>query len=195
VSYAFLIAAVAREYGFDARFQLVDREPRWERFGDVVITARHLDVLVTLSDGSYVVDPEPNVAMSNQQAMRVITDETAFSQFYCNAGVEHLVRGRTLEAQRYLALATRIAPGNAAAWANLGTLDARLGRLAAAKADFERSLQLDRRGETAIDGYVTVLRRLGTADDLRRADKLERRAQAIRARNPYYQQASARLAE
>lgn len=190
-SYAFLIVAVAREFGLDARFQSVESDTRWERLGDVVIAARHLDVLVTINDGAFVIDPEPNAANGNKYAMRVITDETAFSLFYCNTGVEHLVRGKPAEARRYLTLATRMDPRYAPAWSNLGTLSARHGDLQAAKAEFKRSLDLDLRGEVALDGYVTVLRRLGTPDDLRQADKLERRAQAVRARNPYRQQVDA----
>jgi cytochrome c-type biogenesis protein CcmH/NrfG len=63
-----------------------------------------------------------------------------------------------------------------------------MGDLAGAKASFERSLRVDPRGESALEGFVTVLRRTGSAEDLHRAAKLERRARSIRERNPYYQQ-------
>lgn len=188
-SYAFLIVAVAREFGMRANFQNIDRLARWARVGDVVISVRHLDVNVMLEDGAYVIDPEPNLVPPGQSnAMRVISDAAAAAQFYCNIGVEQLVLGRVDESLHYMTLATTVDPTCAAAWSNRATLHARMGDLATARAQFERSLRLEPGGEAAVDGFVTVLRRLGTPEDLRRADRLERRVRAIRERNPYYQQ-------
>lgn len=188
-SFSFLVVAVARDLGFDASFQSIARPTRWNRVDAIVLAILHLDVRLTTRDGVYIVDLQPDVAPPrDSDEMHVISDERAYAQFYCNIGFQQLVRDRPQEALRYMTLATRIDPNCAGAWANRGTLQARLGDLAAAKASFEHSLRADPRGEAALDGFIGVLRQIGSPDALRKADKLERRARAVRERNPYYQQ-------
>lgn len=194
-SFAFLVVAVTREFGFDASFQTVERPARWDRVGGMVVSVLHLGVRVITHQGTYVVDLEPYVVPPRRpNPMQVVADETACAQFYGNIGFQHLVAGRTDLALRYMTLATKVDPGCASAWANCATLQSRLGHLAEAEAGFRRSLKADPHGEAALDGFVAVLRRLGGEDDLREADRLERRARRIRERNPYYQQELARLA-
>jgi tetratricopeptide (TPR) repeat protein len=67
----------------------------------------------------------------------------------------------------------------------------RFGNFGEARACFERSLQADPKDLFSLEGYVGLLQRLGTKEDLRIAAKYERRAQSVRNRNPYYQQALA----
>lgn len=195
-SYAFLVAAVARDFGFDVAFQNIRRATRWTHVGDIVVVVQHLDLRIRTDDGTYIVDLEPDlIPPPESDAMQVISDERASAQFYCNVGFEHLVSGHTVDALRYFELATRVDPGCPTAWSNLATLHARVGDLLSARAAFERSLRADPDGEACLDGFVHVLRQLGTPDDLRRAAKLERRAQSVRDHNPYYQQHLARRAQ
>lgn len=199
VSFAFLVVAVAREFGLDASFQTVERVRRWERIGGLVVVVLHLNVRVTTAEGDYVIDPAPEVVpfagLDGLQGLRRLRDETACAHFYSNIGFRHVLDGDLREALRVITLATSIDPKCASAWTNRAILQAQLGELAAAKISYERALRVDPRGVTALDGFVDVLRRLGTPEDLRQADKFERKARAARERNPYYQQELAQRAQ
>jgi len=193
VSFAFLVVAVAREFGYNASFQNASTAERWDRFGNLVVSIRHINARVETGEEAFLIDLQPDpVARSNSSDMQVISDARAFAQFYEAAGFFELLHGDTAEAQRYMTLATRTDPGFAGAWCNLATVHRRLGNLAEARACYERSLRADSSFTFALDGYVDVLRSLGSAEDLKVAAKYERRAQAIREHNPYYHQ---RLAE
>lgn len=185
-SYAFLVVAMAREFGLNASFQNVARARRWARVDGLVMVVLHLDVRVTTDDQVLVVDLNPELTPLRENELEVISDARASAQFYSNIGIHYIAEQRFDEARRYLTLAIDTDPRSAGAWANRGTLLTRLGALQKAKADFERALRADRRSEIALDGYVTVLRLLGSPGDLRLATKYERKAQKIRQRNPYY---------
>lgn len=196
LSFALLVVAIAREFGFEASFQNVINPIQWDRFGNLVVSIQHINVRVGADGRTYLVDLRPDViAGSNSKNLQVIDDERAFAQFYDTVGFYQLLQARPAEALQLMVLATKTDPTSAGAWANLAALQAHLGNLADARACFERSLRADPRGETALEGYVALLRRLGSEENLRMAAKYERRAQAVRDRNPYYQQCLAELAQ
>lgn len=193
VSFSFLFVAVAREFGLEAAFQNALTPLKWDRYGHIVVSVRHMNVRVEIGHDVHLVDLQlDEIAGIALADMPVIGDERAFAQFYDNAGFFELLRGRRAEALRYMILATATDPACAGAWANRAAMHAHDGDLAEARACYERSLQADPRDLFALEGYVGILQRLGSAEDLRIAAKYERRAQAVRDRNPYYQQ---RLAE
>lgn len=195
-SFSFLVVAVAREFGLQASFQTIRRPGRWQRLGGIVVAVQHLAVKVETMHGACTIDLEPAVApvSATPGLMRSVSDQTAFALFYCNIGFSQLVLGDTERALRYTTLATEIDPRCASAWANRATLLVRKGDLLAARESFRLATRLRPQGDAALDGFVSVLRQLGTPQDLREADKLERRARAVRERNPYYHQELARLA-
>lgn len=195
-SFSFLVAAVAREFGLQASFQTIRRPSRWQRVNGIVVSVQHLAVKVDTMEGSCTIDLEPAIAPAPAVGgtMRGVSDETAFALFYCNIGFSQLIAGDTERALHYTTRATEIDPRCASAWANRATLLVRKGDLLAARESFRRAARLRPQGDAALDGLVSVLRQLGTPEDLREADKLERRANAIRERNPYYHEELARLA-
>lgn len=192
VSYSFLVVAIAREFGFVVSLQHVNKPLQWDRIGDLVISVRHMNVRVDLGREYYLIDLQPDVLSDTDRTdMRVISDQRAFAEFYGTAGFFELLHGRPAEALRYTTLATTTDPGCAHAWANRAVVHARFGNLGEARACFERSLQADPKDLFTLEGYVGILQRLGSKEDLRIAAKYERRAQSVRNRNPYYQQALA----
>ena len=196
VSFAFLVVAVAREFGYTAAFQNVAGASRWERYGDLVVSVSHINVRVEAGGDSYLIDLRPDLVSGIGFAdMPTVGDERAFAQFYDAVGFFKLLHAQPEEALQLMILATKIDPDCADAWANLGSLHSRRGNLNDARVCFERSLRADPRCILALDGFVGVLQRLGSPDDLRIAAKYEHRAQAIRDRNPFYQQRLAELAQ
>jgi tetratricopeptide (TPR) repeat protein len=192
VSYSFLVVAVAREFGFEVSFQNIEKPIQWDRIGNLIISVRHMNVRVDLGREYYLIDLQPDVlAETVRTNMRVIRDKRAFAEFYDTAGFFELLHGRPEVAMQYMTLATTIDPDFAHAWANRAVMHIRFGNFVEARACFERSLQADPKDLFSLEGYVGLLQRLGTKDDLRIAAKYERRAQSVRNRNPYYQQALA----
>jgi Flp pilus assembly protein TadD len=193
VGFSFLVVAIAREFGFDASFQDVTTPIRWDRIDKLVISVRHMNVRVNLGRDYYLIDLQPDiVAVARENNMRVISDQRAFADFYGTVGFFELLRGQPKEAMRCMILATATDPNSPYAWANQAALHSHGGDLGRARACFERALKVDPRNLFALEGYVGVLQRLGTREDLRIAAKYARRAQSVRDHNPYYQH---RLAE
>jgi len=192
VSYSFLVVAMARDLGFDVSFQNVNKPLQWDRIGNLVISVRHMNVRVDLGREYYLIDLQPDVIADTARTdMRVIKDKRAFAEFYDTAGFFELLHGNSEAAMQYMILATTTDPDFAHAWANRAVLHTRFGNFTEARACFERSLQADPKDLFSLEGYVGLLQRLGTKDDLQIAAKYERRAQSVRNRNPYYQQALA----
>jgi len=189
VSFAFLVVAIAREFGFEASFQNVAIPDRWDRIGPLVISVQHMNVRVKAGGELYLVDLRMDVVSGiDRTAIKVVDDKRACAQFYDTLGVFELLHGRPTEALRYMMLATSTDLNCASAWANRASVHSRLGDLAAARSCFERSLQADPKDLFALEGFVSLLQRLGSPEDLRIAAKFERRAQTVRDRNPYHQQ-------
>ncbi|MBI2497071.1 MAG: tetratricopeptide repeat protein [Opitutae bacterium] len=196
MSFAFLVVALAREFGFEASFQYVSTPGHWDRYGGIVVSVQHMNVRVKAGGETYLVDLRPDLVPAfDSAALQVAGDERACAEFYDTAGFFQLLHAQQAEALRLMMLAVKTDPTCAGAWANLAALQAHLGDLTDARACFERSLRVDPRGELALEGYVNLLRRLGSPEDLRIAARYERRAQAIRDRNPYYQQGLAERAQ
>ncbi len=196
VTFAMLVTAVAREFGLEATFQNVEAATRWNHYGDIVVSVMHLNVRVDTDDGLYVVDLRPDLMPSTRvDAMQTIRDERAFAQFYSNVGFFRLVCGEPVEALRYMTFATTIDPNFAAAWTNCGNVNLRMNKWSEARACFERALRADRNDLAAASSLLGLLTRSGTPADLKAAQKLERRAEAMRSRNPYFQQRFAEQAQ
>lgn len=188
VSFAILVAAVAREYGVAVQFQEMDTTARWNRFEGLVASVRHTNLRLVDATHVYTVDLRPDLGRADggiDQAF-VVSDRRAFAHFYSTAGFFQLVAGDTAGALRLMQLGTECDAKSCFAWANLGQLYARIGELPRARDCLEQALRLDRHGEMVLVCLVDVLRRQGGAENLKVAMKYERRAQAVRARNPYH---------
>ena len=193
VSFSFLFVALAREFGLDASFQNANTPLKWDRYGNIVVSVRHMNVRVEIGQDVHLVDLQLNeIAGMTLADMPVVGDKRAFAQFYDNMGFFELLHGRRAEALQHMIVATTTDPMCAGAWANRAAMHAHFNHLAEARACYEHALQADPRDLFALEGYVGILQRLGSPEDLRIAAKYERRAQTVRDRNPYYQQ---RLAE
>lgn len=189
VSFAFLVMAVAREYGLAAQFQEFETRQRWNRFEQFLASIRHTNVRVVTSGGEvFVVDLRPDLAPPEWATDNrfVVPDKRAFAHFYSTAGFFRLVGGDVAGAQHLMDLGATCDPKSPIVWANLGNVYAETGDLAKARSCFEKSLKLDSHGELALVSLVGVLRRLGGPEELKLADKYEKRAQTLRLGNPYY---------
>ncbi len=195
LGFAMLVVAIAREYQFEAAFQAVDVPERWDRYGTNIATVQHVNVRVETDEGPFIVDLQPDLVPHLElYPTRVISDETLLANFYSDVGFFDLVHDREANAMHAMVQATIVDPKSATAWSNLATLYSRQGNYSAARDCFARAYKLDAWAMGGLVGYVNVLRRLGSPEDLRLAHKLERRAEKLRDRNPYYHEYLAQTA-
>lgn len=185
--FSFLVLAVARQYGLQARFQDIGTFQRWNRYDRFIAAVRHTNVRVAVGLEDYIVDLRPDLGRPSFASERyVVSDKRAFAHFYSTAGFFRLVRGDCAGALRLMRLSSETDPGSAIVWSNLGNLYVQMGELSEARQCFEKSLHLDARTEESLVGLVHVLRSQGGPEELKLAAKYERRAQAYRERNPYH---------
>lgn len=186
--FAFLVVAVAREYGLKVRFQDLGTMQKWNRFDRFVATVRHTNVrMASYYREDYVVDLRPDLGQPSFATGRyVVNDDRAFAHFYSTAGFFRLVAGDRAGALRLMQLGADHDPSSSIVWTNLGHLRVQLEQPSLARTCFEKALRLDASSEEALAGLVNVLRNQGGPEDLQLAAKYERRTQAYRDRNPYY---------
>jgi tetratricopeptide (TPR) repeat protein len=188
VSFAFLLIAVARDYGLDVRFQEFDTFQRWNRFDRLIAAMRHTNVRANTGRDTFVVDLRPDLAPPELtlDTQYVVSDQRAFAHFYSSAGFCHLLKGDQVGALRLMNLGAACDPSSPIVWTNLGNVHVLAGDLDQARTCYEKSLELDGRGDQVLVSLVDVLRKQGGPENLKLAEKYNRRAETLRLRNPYY---------
>src|SRR5512140_721573 len=157
VSFTFLLIAMARELGLDARFREVEVAPTWSRIGSLVTMSGHVNVAVLLGGQPYIVDLFPQVTRI-EIGGTVVPDNRALAHFYNNRGVDRMVAGQMPEALAYFTRAVQCDPRMARSWGNLGVAQSRTGKYADADASYRRVLQLQP-GSLVTMGNLAVLYR------------------------------------
>ncbi len=183
LSLSILFVAMARELGIDARFQEVEIAPQWDRRGDIVFSARHVNVLGRLrTNRQYVMDFYPYEAR-HEIREQVVTDAEAMAQYYNNLGGEYLASGDYAAAYVYFVTAARTAPSLSYVWSNLGVLYLRVDYLRQAEYMFRHASRLDPSNSSAVNNLVALLQKSGRDVEAERLISRLRRAQQ---KNPYY---------
>jgi Flp pilus assembly protein TadD len=182
VSYTFLLIALARQLGLDARFREVEIAPTFSRTGNVVSVFGHVNVAVFIGNQIYVVDLFPRV---NRILLggQIVTDERALAHFYNNKGTAELFAGDTDAAIAAFRRALEMDPTLESAWANLGVACARAGDTVAAERAYLRSLELQPGDQAAMSNLSNLYVRLGRT---REARLWHERARKFLLKNPYY---------
>jgi tetratricopeptide (TPR) repeat protein len=182
VSYTFLLIAMARHLGFDARLREVDIAPTWSRTGNVVSMFGHVNVGVFIGNDAYVVDlfPQVNRIMLGG---RVVSDERALAHFYSNKGTIALIGGRWDEAIELLHRALSSDPTLPCGWANLGVTYSQSGKLALAEQSYKKSLELRPDDQSVMSNLSSLYARMGRD---REARIWHERARKFLLRNPYF---------
>ncbi len=149
VSLSSVYVGLARSLGLKAHY--VEASYRPERFqdGEVIVSAGHVGAAVKSDKGvllfGFGVAPDRRV-----ERVRSIDDVEALAHLYNNRGYqvvrgteEGAARAAWEEASRYFRLATRVRPGFAGAWNNLGIAQSRLGSHDEAKRSYLAAMSLD----------------------------------------------------
>jgi Flp pilus assembly protein TadD len=182
VSFTFLLIAMARHLGLDARFREVEVAPTWSRVGNLVTMSGHVNVAIFMGSQPYVVDLFPQVSRI-EIGGEVVSDARAFSHYYNNRGVDHLAAGRMQEALAYFMKAVQSDPEMARSWGNLGVAQSRTGRHADAEASYLRVMKMQPGNLVAMGNLAVLYRQIGRE---REAQRYEAKARKLQLKNPYY---------
>ncbi len=182
VSFTFLLIAMARYLGMDARFREVDIEPIWSDIGGIPSMDGHADVAVQIGTQVYFVDLFPTLN-AVRLAGHTISDQRAIAHFWNNRGAEELGSGRVHDALSYFRKALKSDSTAAFAWANIGVAESLLGDDKEAARAYKNALKIDKGQLIAMSNLASLDEHIGRIDDARLyRDKIKK----FNDRNPYY---------
>ena len=183
LAFSSLFIALAREAGFDARYQLVDIPPDYDSVDGMVVLNRHVNVRVDGVPGRSPVTIEFSREYANSiHDRQVVDDRFARGLHYNNLAFSHARAGDQHAALVYLRKALDETPENPDLWTNLGVFYARHGQFDRAIAAYHRGLALDGDHSPAIRGLASAHEALGQRANAR---FYERRMAHSRIRDGY----------
>lgn len=205
-SFSVLYVAAARHLGLTADVQLVYSPPSWDMSESTWVLNQHINVSgeVRRSSGlqrnrvqvqigthttrpeqsiiKYVVDLNPNLIVNVHRTER-LRDDQVLARFYGNRAAEALVNGDYALAYAYSRRGLEADERSSQVLTNLGVLYARVDRSDLARQAYLAALHADSDADSARNNLVLIYRREGEVEE---AERLERRIQARRSKNPYY---------
>jgi len=182
LSFTAMFVSMARYVGLNARFQEVTLNTNWERKGDVALLVRHLNARVRIKGVDYVMDFNPDLRQRVRFA-RPISDARAHAHYYNNRGAESYGARRYEEALGWFRLATETDPEMSYAWSGLGLCYSRLGSPERAETVLQMAIDKDRKDLVAVNNLAIFYR---LTDRPEEAERLERRLDYHRRRNPFW---------
>ena len=187
ISFSNLYIALARHYGIDADYQLIEKYPEWARDGRLVFMDIHVNASVPLGGGEkYQVDiSQPEVTDQSQQKgnPKLISDDVAAALFYSNLAVRAFAQGDIVEAYQKIVWSLYKAPDQSMFWSNLGPIFRANNQLNEAERVYLIALQLDPKSYSASNNLAVLYR------DMQRMDKYQyylAKTLALRQKNPYF---------
>lgn len=182
IGFANMMVALARRAGLGARFQEVRRMSEWSSRADTLLLVKHINVVVSGPNFSYVVDVS-GLSFDNGEPRRLVTDSYAKALFHNNIGAEALLRDELGSAWSNLAAAARLRSGATDPWINLGVLYKRNGQPQAAEIAYRSALKINSRDYSAMNNLYELYL---TEENLPAAAKLSGKVDRYRRKNPYY---------
>ena len=197
ISFANIYIALARHYGLDASYQLLEKYPQWNRKGLVVAMEIHVNTVLQLPrDTNLMVDISVDSAQIFGRTT-LISDRSAAALFYNNLAMTELssndpAKNDPAKAYSYVAKALDLAPRRAILWSNLGAIYRGNGQFDAAEQAYKMALMLDPETFTAINNLASLYQHLQQWQEFEHyADRLNR----LQEKNPYYYYSLAQLAQ
>ena len=183
LTFTLLTVALAREAGLQAYGQELLNVVSWRAEGDVVYGFNHVNAGIMIKRAHYTIDVARDLVTARDPPER-ISDQHLLALYYNNRAAELLVGESPHVADPYMAMALKLAPQYASAWANAGVLQLRKGNRLAAERDYLQALSLAPENASALVNLVTLYRDNG--DEKNRA-AYARRLEKVRANDPYFE--------
>ena len=183
LTYTSLFIALAREAGFEARYQLVDVPPDYDSVNGMVVLNKHVNARVNHipGRGSVTVEFSEEFA-SGIHDRRVVDDQFALALHYNNLAFSGDMASDERGAFVYLKKAIELTPRNPDLWTNLGVFHASRGHFDHAISAYRRALKLKANHGAAVRGLANAYGALGRPDNAR---FYQRRVAHSRVRDAY----------
>ncbi len=182
IGFANMIIALARRAGFKASYQEVYRRPVWFSHEDTVLLIKHVNVVVSGTNVSYVMDAS-GIEISRYAQRRIVDDNYAKALYLNNIGAEALLDNDLSTAYAYMHMAIKTEPLMTDSWVNMGVVFGRNEQWDDAIIAFQRALQIDDSQRSAMSNLYEVYIETG---DLEAAQELQAKVERYRRNNPYH---------
>jgi len=167
MSLSSVLIGLARDLGLTAYYlEVLIADPTRRDDAGVAVYADHVAAMIATREGGIFVDYSGE--LPHARAVRAIGDLEAVAYYFTNRGYELMHRADRASAPvpwqlvaREFELATRVQPGMARAWNNLGVARARLGDDPQARIAYERAIELQPELRSAHVNYAMLLERSG----------------------------------
>jgi len=183
LTFTLLTVALAHESGLRAYGQELDGVVAWRVGNDIIYRFNHVNAGIAIGRSRFTVDVARDLVMSRNPPQPV-SDQHLLALYYNNRAAELLAAVSPAAAAPYMAMALRLAPRYASAWANAGVLRLREGDPRAAERDYLKALALDPANAGALMNLVALYRNNG--DEARRTI-YARRLEKAQVKDPYFQ--------
>lgn len=190
LSFTNLFIALARQIGLDARFQEVEIPPAWNRHGKIVVSSRHVNVVLDIDGQYFEVDLVPDVSRM-RLGSHYVSDARGMAHYYSNRGVDFFGKGSPIRARAMFEKAIETDPGASFAWTNLGVTQSLLGEIEAAEQSYLTGIRLDKRNLDGMDNLVHLYVKSGRSKE---AERYRKKVARYRNKNPFYHFNLGRLA-
>ncbi len=182
ISFTYLVIAMSRYLGLDARFREVEIAPIWSEDGDVISVDGHADAVISIGGRWYFADLLPGVR-ELELAGHIVSDRRATAHFWSNRGVECLTAGHPSEAIECFDRALKEDTEADFVWANMGAAETVMGNYEQAKHCYQEALRINKGDMPAMTNLVSLYQRMGRIQDARR---FQAKVKKFNEANPYY---------
>lgn len=183
LSSTLLVVALAREAGFDAYGQQIDRVLSWSSNDGVVMQSMHANAIVEVDRKRYVVDVDARGTLASS-ALRPVSDEVLLASFYGNRAMELMVSGKPDEAKTWLDTAMRHSSDDSRLWNNAGVLSLRLGQPDEAERYYLKAVQKDPNQTSVLSNLIALYQNRG---DSAKESLWRHKAEKALSKDPYHQ--------
>lgn len=182
LSFTNLVIALAREIGLNAHYQEVEIPPSWDKHGQIVTTAQHVNAAVLIGTQLYEVDLAANIDRIRISS-RIVSDERGMAHFYSNKGVDAFSQGDIAQALFFFRESVNVDSTSPFAWSNLAAAQSASHDYENAEASYLESLQHDPERMSTLDNLARLYSKMGR---VKQASNLRKKVEDYRRKNPFY---------
>jgi Tfp pilus assembly protein PilF len=192
LSLVIMTAAFARELGLVVRYQSVDTDLDWSRWGELYLASTHVNLSLGRRPSGLATDPDSRLLLTidfvppeNMRAYRThpLDEADIVGMYMNNRAAEALVQDRLDDAYWWARGALARAPSSITAYNTLGVVYQRHGNSALSEQVFRAALLREPENVMVMQNLVPVLGALGKTAE---AQALQRRVASIEPHPPFH---------
>ncbi|KAF1710079.1 transglutaminase [Pseudoxanthomonas kalamensis DSM 18571] len=183
LTFTLLTVALAREAGLEAYGQQIEETLSWRQEANTVYRTNHVNAGVRIYQRKLSVDVAQDSVIARNPPER-IADNRLLAHYYNNRAAELLAEGRMDAAWAYSVRSLELDPDYATSWSNAGVVQLRMGHGDEAERYYLHALSLQPSHEGTLFNLAAYYQR---SEQTRKAASINRRLNAVQARDPFFQ--------